>query len=329
MPPMRKANNKGSALRRLIVFFLIFLAAGPSAAEMILSAPGSDRSSLENGALPREYGEIVYRYNEKSPYQLYIVGIGHRHSLLRTNGSATARSQAETYKIGEWLVMHEGVGLLLPEGFFNKQSVPVEYEPFAEARPEADETFDLKTLEEELSNDTVYLNAEMLLKNRYKLDVQQVEDRELYTAVRERLSLLERSESGSFGYLLSKAEVDYLQERRTAAMIQKIPYIIDYEAVQGRIKNRKALFTIGLSHISDIIKYLKENKIAIYYPPFSERHAEDYIAEVNLCKSGFGVTIILPRILADNQELLMTTHLDALMTHLHETASPASSVSLQ
>ena len=56
--------------------------------------------------------------------------------------------------------------------------------------------------------------------------------------------------------LLIRSELDYHQKRRVATMLQKIPGIINEEFLEGRIDNKKALFTIGLSHISDIIRYV-------------------------------------------------------------------------
>jgi len=50
----------------------------------------------------------------------------------------------------------------------------------------------LKTLEEKLENDNSYINAEMLLMESHGIKSQQVEDKDLYNAVREKISLLEK-----------------------------------------------------------------------------------------------------------------------------------------
>lgn len=108
--------------------------------------------------------------------------------------------------------------------------------------------------------------------------------------------------------LFIKSGLDYLQERRTAAMLQKIPEVIEGEYREGRIKNKKAIFTIGMSHIPGIIKYLKQNKIEINSPAFTSY--DDYLSGVKLLEKNFGVTIIIPRTLADDLELLKLTRLD-------------------
>lgn len=92
-------------------------------------------------------------------------------------------------------------------------------------------------------------------------------------------------------------------------MLQKIPGIVNEEFIEGSISTRKAIATIGLNHISGIIKYLEENRIAIYSPAFVTS-LDDYIAEVNLLQEDYGVTIIIPRSLAESRRILRLTGLD-------------------
>ena len=92
-------------------------------------------------------------------------------------------------------------------------------------------------------------------------------------------------------------------------MLQKIPEVIDSEYRAGRIKNKKAIFTIGMSHLSGIIKYLKQNRIEIYSPVFTPYDV--YLSVVKLLENDFGVTIIIED-LADNRELLKLTRLDGI-----------------
>ncbi|MBI5057851.1 MAG: hypothetical protein HZB61_14660 [Nitrospirae bacterium] len=261
-------------------------------------------------ALPSERGEVVFSCNERSPNQIYIIGMGHRDTLTRANGSNTMKSQIEVYRIGEWLIQKEGLELLLPEGFFAKAaSDEKEYLIKTAASSNGESTsFDIKTLEEKLGEKDAYINAEMLLIESHSIKSQQVEDLNLYNAVREKINLLEKYGDDTYESLFIKSGLDYLQERRSAAMLQKIPEIIDSEYRMGRIKNKKAIFTIGLSHISGIIKYLKQNKIEIYSPAFSRY--DDYLSGVKLLEKDFGVTIIIPRTLANDRELLRLTRLD-------------------
>ena len=71
-----------------------------------------------SGSCPAAYGETLYECNPAREKQLFIIGMGHRDALTGANGPRTARIQAEVYKVGEWLILEEGVELILPEGFF-------------------------------------------------------------------------------------------------------------------------------------------------------------------------------------------------------------------
>jgi hypothetical protein len=42
--------------------------------------------------------------------------------LICPNGDKTSRVQAEIYKIGDWLIHHQGVELVLLEGFIKNPS---------------------------------------------------------------------------------------------------------------------------------------------------------------------------------------------------------------
>ncbi|MCL5237881.1 MAG: hypothetical protein M1353_08550 [Nitrospirae bacterium] len=268
-----------------------------------------------NLTLPEAYGEVVYRCNQESPNHLYIIGMSHRDTLSRSNGSTTARAQAEAYKIGEWLVKNEMLELLLPEGFFKKAKklekggvVKIGYEKGRIA-----ELLDIKEVEKKLSDDSIFINAEILLKENYFLKLQQIEDRKLYDAVVDGIYRVESSNDDLAEYNALKAEMEYLQQRRTAAMLQRIPEVIEDEFRQGNIKRKKALLTIGLNHIHEIIKYLKENKITINAPLINPSGNEDYNAELNLLKEHFGITVIIPKTLADNQDILIKTRLDKVI----------------
>ncbi len=70
----------------------------------------------------KDYGEVIYQSNGETYNQIYIIGLEHRDSITRSNGTNTSKVQAEVYKIGEWLILNEGLRLLLPEGFFTKKT---------------------------------------------------------------------------------------------------------------------------------------------------------------------------------------------------------------
>jgi hypothetical protein len=171
----------------------------------------------------------------------------------------------------------------------------------------------------------------MLLKEDHPLRLKQVEERALFEAAGAGISRFVRSTStGDFAeYLSVKLQLDYLQQRRTAAMLQKIPWVIDREYQQGSIKNRKAIFTIGMSHLHKIIDYLDQSKIAVYSPLFTSDKSEDYVAELDLFKKNFGVTVILPRTLADDRRMLETTQLEKIVVRYRGPTLPVRSSSVR
>jgi hypothetical protein len=270
----------------------------------------SSRAEMNLSAIPSEYGEIIYRYNEKSPNQLFIIGMSHRDSISRSNGQNTSRVQAEVYKLGEWLIQNRGLELLLPEGFFKKKAQVAEgkFSP-PDIRRCPSEPLDIKIAEKKLSDTTSFINAEMLLIKNYHLRTQQVEDPKWYDAVG--CSIRKLASSGnSCDYYLVRSELDYLQERRTAALLQRIPEIINAEYHEGEIKSKRALLTIGMSHLYKIIVYLDESKIKIYSPLANSKRNEDYVADLNLLRENFGVFIIIPKTLAHDPKILEINKLD-------------------
>jgi len=271
--------------------------------------------------IPVEYGQVLCRFNEESSNQIFIIGISHRDSLTCLNGENTSRVQAEVYKIGDWLIHHQGLELLLPEGFFaiTTGKTGKENRKIVEKRSDCTELSDLKVLEAKLSDNRTYVNAEMLLKENHPLRLRQVEDKALYDAVRSGLLKLVNCGEEDSRYSALKTDLDYLQEKRTAAMLQKIPEIVEAEFRQGNIQSRKAIFTIGTSHLHKIIQYINETRIKIDAPLLASSGSKDYIAELILLKQNFGVSIIIPKTLAKDQKTLELNKLDKIVIR-----SPAS-----
>ncbi|MGZ3538741.1 MAG: hypothetical protein ACXVAB_12000 [Thermodesulfobacteriota bacterium] len=277
----------------------------------LLSIPLS--TAQTNSILPPQYGRVIYQLNEKSPNQVFIIGLSHRDALTCLNGDNTPKVQAEVYKIGDWLIHNQGLELLLPEGFFKSTSTKIEEKDIsAPGTPNRCALLDIKLLEERLSDNKAYVNAEMLLKETHPLRLRQVEDKGLYDAVRNDLVKLISSRNDSGDYSLLKSKLDYLQEKRTAAMLQKIPEIIDDEFQRGSIKSRKAILTVGMYHLHEIIRYLNENRIIIHAPLPASNEIKDDHSELNILKEHFGVSVILPRTLADDQKILEINKLDKI-----------------
>ncbi len=294
------------SIKKLLFLLLIFFS-------LPLSIPSHAETDLK---IPIEHGEVICRFNEKSPNQIFIIGISHRDSLTCLNGENTSRVQAEVYKIGDWLIHHRGPELLLPEGFFLSKTGKIgkENSKVPGRRSDCTQLLDLRVLEEKLSDNKTYVNAEMLLKENHPLRLRQVEDKGLYDAVRNGLLKLVNCGEDDSRYSALKTELDYLQEKRTAAMLQKIPEIVEDEFRQGNIKGRKAIFTIGMSHLHKIIRYINETRIKIDAPLLPSNGSKDYIAELSLLKENFGVSIIIPRTLAADQKILEINKLDKIVT---------------
>jgi hypothetical protein len=311
---LKKNSLKAGGISFFLCFFL-FLSFSFSPAETGLSA------------VPADFGEVIYQYNQRSPAQLFIIGMAHRDSLTGLSIPNVARVQAEVYKLGQWLIQNERCELLLPEGFF---AAPAGKTGRALRRAADDklicpESIDLKTLEEKLSDNRSFINAELLLKRNYPLKLRQVEDENFYRAAGECIRRLVNCGEDQAQYLRVKSQLDYLQERRTAAMLQKIPEIIQAEFRQGNIKAPKAIFTVGLSHLPSIIRYLEENKVRIYSPLPGMDEKEEYTADLNLKKENFGVSIFLPPTLAGDRQTLKITGLDQIIARHRRHSSARSS----
>jgi len=264
--------------------------------------------------IPAEYGEIIYRFNEKSPNQIFVIGISHRDALTCLNGVNTSKVQAEIYKIGDWLIHNQGLELLLPEGFFKSPSAKIEKKNInAPERGSSCASIDMEALEKRLSDNKIYVNAEMILRENHSLRLRQIEDKDLYKAVRNHLLKLASCRDDSADYSRLKSEIEILQEKRTAAMLQKIPLIVNDEFQQGNIKSKRAIFTVGLYHLHKIIRYLNQNRIMIHAPLSVSNPMKDYSSELNLSKESFGVSVIIPRTLASDQKILKINELNEIL----------------
>jgi len=93
-----------------------------------------------------------------------------------------------------------------------------------------------------------------------------VEDREFYNEVNRFIQKLTHSKGNVCDDWMIKSELNYLQGRRIAAMLQSIPEIVNDQLRIWKDQEQKGHFTIGISHLNKIIQYLNENRIRIYSP---------------------------------------------------------------
>ncbi len=267
----------------------------------------SSIANMNPAVLPEEYGEVVFQYNASSPNQIYIIGMSHRDSLTRLNGDNTSRVQAEVYKIGEWLIQYKGLELLLPEGFFGRKASAEKGAPKNAGNRANPQSLDIKKIETRLS-DRSFVNAEMLLMKNHGVRTEQVEDPALYTAVEVLIRQLAVG-GASCDVPQVRSDLDFLQEMRTAAMLQKIPSVVEGVFQEGEIDCRTGLFTIGISHIPAIIQYLNDRRIKISSPATGAYKNEKVESELNLAKGNFGVCVILPRSLVNDPKVLAVNNL--------------------
>lgn len=236
------------------------------------------------GGLPGELGTIVYQKNPEHPLQVFIIGNSHRSSASGKNGSQTVPAQVQTYRIAEWLIRQHQIDLLLPEGYFGRQE-----------KTEIVETIvrhDGAALEEALADTSTFINADLLLHRNYGIALHQIEDRNLYRNARDHLHAGLQS-----GYRLPASfslELEYLQERRSAAILQKLPAVINAAYHQGQIAQPRAILTIGMAHLDEIIKFLMMERMEILAPPTGASGFQDYKETLDLLAQGVGVTIIVP-----------------------------------
>ena len=233
--------------------------------------------------LPSELGTIVYQKNPERPLQIFIIGNSHRSSASGKNGRQTVPAQVETYRIAEWLIEQHQIELLLPEGFFGRQEKTETIDAIVR--------HDAAALEEALADTSTFINADLLLQRNYGIALHQIEDKNLYRHARDHLHAgLEG------GYRLPASfslEFEYLQERRSAAILQKIPDVINAAYHQGQIAQPRAILTIGMSHLDEIIKFLKMERMEILAPTIGASGFQDYKETLDLLAQA-GVTIIIP-----------------------------------
>jgi hypothetical protein len=327
-----KVFSRGKSSRNLLVLFfycsvLIFslFTVHVEEAETLTGSTQLKNLLPETLSIPSEYGQVIFRHDAGTGNHLYIIGISHRDTLTRAAGWKTTQVQSEVYRIGQWLIENEDVDLLLPEGFFTTPgSRTVKRLDNGMTPQSVKAVFNTGEILKEKLDSSNYVNAEKLLMESHDIVAQQVEDDSLYRDVVNKIILLEKN-TNKFEYMYASRELDYLQERRTAAMLQKIPEVVESQIRDGNISQRNAILTIGVSHLAQIIDSLRQNKFIVRSPAFSPFN--DYISEINLVREGFNVTVILPRTIAEDRDILKLTKLVNETGRLPETVASTSEFS--
>ena len=283
-----------------VLLGISFLVAGVSLAFSLDSAP----HSAINQELPNEYGRVVYQKNQDAKNQIFIIGQSHRSGVNGKNGQDTVQAQMEIYRIGEWLIRQKNVELLLPEGFFQNGIVQNSGQGRSYAN-DAPDSLDSDHLRSLLQDTRRFVSADTLLSSHYPIRLGQVEDEELYQVVSYLVRKLgNRNEDVNQAFI---EELNDYQRKRTAIMLQNIPFAVETEYQRGDMENKHAIFTIGMAHIADIIEILHDKSIKgavindlLLSPAF------------DLLEESYGVTVILPRSLAEDGRALRLSRLEQL-----------------
>ncbi len=260
------------------------------------------QTTEENLSLPSEYGQVIYQKNPEASKQIYVIGQSHRSAITGKNNRDIVKVQAEIFRIGEWLIQQKKVGMLLPEGFFQDVSPSEAVYPQKIVREKVD--LNGQALLASLSGAT-FINADMLLNANYNIPMGQVENEQLYRNIRQLLGQTTREND-----LLIRSRIHGLQGERTAVMLQNIPDTVEAALSQGRISHPRAIFTIGLGHVGEIIDSLQQGSLP--HPGDSEIDTGEYRTEVGLklLDQGYGVTVIIPKTLAENEQMLRLVRLE-------------------
>lgn len=243
--------------------------------------------------LPSELGTVVYQTQGNNAAQLFIIANSHRSTISGANGDATLQAQVETFQICEWLIRRQQVALLFPEGFFGRRTA---------INPTAvpDEWLDSATLTSWLADTSSFVNAEILLHEQYGINLQQVEDRELYQNVRDAL-LASRGDDPHQGLLLN-SQIESLQKRRSAAILQRATALSQSSSLGSDVP-KSSILTIGLAHLGDILEFIASGEVqplandiagvTFSYAPVSS----------NPDNRSVGITVIVPHSLLESLPL--------------------------
>ena len=280
-------------------------------------APGSGYGRTIGNAdsdlrLPAHLGEVVYQERLDRDNRVYIIAQSHRSAISGKENDDCQQVQAEIYRIGEWLIAHEQVDVILPEGYFDSRSPNPDRQSL---RPQGETRSFVKlddaSLASLLGNPTEALSADRLLHRTYDLTLRQVEDREIFMAVADQLrSLLtappqEQPDPNARPLLL------YQQQKRTAVILENTRGTMAEK--RGETDNpahgRRAILTIGLAHVDTMIDLLNNGKTHIPPPPGMEGRVDGCSCDLTGLKESCAIVVIIPQTLRKVSERLRQHHL--------------------
>lgn len=285
--------------------FSLFCHAGLLLLAVFLSGrvPDCHAAMAVSRPIPDRLARIVYQEKPESKQKIYIVAQSHPSALTGENAADTLQVQAEIYRIGEWLIENRGIGVLLPEGYFQKETKGAsiktrcgrEVVRDGRALPDA-------TLLDRLAATDHFVNAGLLLHDDFGISLRQIEDRGLHANVCLLLGELVQPEPDDNLPAIAAA-LDYQQKKRSAALLRNIPDALAAGADDQERFRGNALLTVGLAHLKEMVAFLRNGKTVV--DPFSRgaERSKGYCCDLAQLKNNYGITILLPPTLAQNKDL--------------------------
>lgn len=257
-------------------------------------------------AFPSHRGRVVFERPGTADQHVYIIGESHRSSQTGENGPDTVAAQTDVYRLSQWLIETQAVGLFLPEGFFEGR--PREPQSTGGGIVPNRRWLDDVTLARRLADTRVFSSAGTLLRESCSVRFRQVEDEHLYLQALELVS----SRTGRPSDTEWLADLEQVQRRRSAVMLQNVSPVVQEEYGERRIPNRRVILTVGLAHLEEILRVLSEERIEAAPSTCPPARGPGFEPELAWLDADFGVTVIIPQSLWEDRVALRVARLDHL-----------------
>lgn len=263
-----------------------------------------DGHAVESGSsiFPDTLAKVIYQEKAGSRQQIYIVAQSHRSALSGEIGKDTLQVQAEIYRIGEWLVKNRGLGVLLPEGYFQNRATGASSFGSSQARSDRQSDLSDGVLLKRLAAPDRFVNACLLLHDDFDIALQQIEDKGLHANVCFLLRELNEPASGEDRSALAAA-FEYQQKKRSALLLRNIPEALAKQAGDREPRPANVLLTVGLSHVQKMIDYLKKGRAVIDPATAAADEFTRYSCDLAPLINNYGIIVLLPPTLAKNKDL--------------------------
>ncbi|MHB8764042.1 MAG: hypothetical protein ACYDA8_06860 [Deferrisomatales bacterium] len=108
------------------------------------------------------------------------------------------------------------------------------------------------------------------------------------------------------------ADLEQVQKRRSAVMLQNVAPVVQEEYRERRIRNRRVILTVGLAHLEEILRSLSEERTKVAPLTGPPARGPGFESELEWLDDDFGVTVIIPQSLWEDRVALRVARLDHL-----------------